>query len=54
MHDKHYPLVSYRLSEKIINIIKVLHKETGLTYNLLFTELTKKAIRKIAYKNKKL
>ena len=54
MHDKHYPLVSYRLSEKTINKIKMLHKETGLTYNLLFVEMIKRYIRKIARDTKKL
>ena len=54
MHDKHYPLVSYRLSEKMINKIKMLHKETGLTYNLLFVEITKRYIRKITRDKKKI
>jgi len=54
MHDKHYPLISYRLSEKTINNLKMLHKEMGLTYNLLFSEMIKRYIRKIARDAKKL
>lgn len=46
MHDKHYPLVSYRLNDKTKQNIKNLHRTTGLTYNLLFVDMIKKYLKK--------
>lgn len=54
MHDKSYPLVSYRLNEKTKNKIKMLHKEMGLSYNLLFVDMIKRYIRKMARNGKKI
>lgn len=45
MHDKHYPLVSYRLNDKTKQNINNLHRTTGLTYNLLFVDMIKKYLK---------
>ena len=46
MLDKHYKLYSYRLNEVTKENIKTLHRETELSYNLLFANMIKHYIKK--------
>lgn len=52
MHDKHYKVSSYRLSDKTKGNLKMLYKKTRLSYNLLFAEMVKVYMKKINYNNK--
>lgn len=52
MHDKHYPLASFRLNILTIIQIRNLHRETGLSYNLLFADMLKKYKKKTKQKDK--
>lgn len=53
MRDKHYKLYSYRLSETTKENITDLHRDTELSYNLLFANMIKHYIKKkITKKNK--
>lgn len=54
MHDQHYRVSSYRLSDKTKDNLKILYKKTRLSYNLLFAEMIKIYMKKINNKQKKI
>lgn len=46
MRDKHYKIKSFRLSDEVIDELEKLKEETGLSWNMLFKELTNVSLAK--------
>lgn len=52
MRNMHYKPISFRLSEKTVENLKKIHRETGLSYNLLFSEMIRSYFKKLEKRRK--
>jgi hypothetical protein len=52
MRRFHYRPKSFRISEKVLKNLKKIHKETGLSYNLLFSEMIRSYFKKLEKRRK--
>lgn len=52
MRNIHYNLKSFRLSKKTIDNLKRIKKETGLTYNLIISEMIKIYLKELKKRRK--
>lgn len=52
MRNMHYKPISFRLSDRTVGNLKKIHRETGLSYNLLFSEMIRSYFKKLEKRRK--